>query len=154
MAFLSLDVSLKQMEWIVMTENDYEQLLGRAIKQLPEMVKSEGRFSVPEASLFYEGNRTIIRNWKEIEDTLRREGAHILKYLTRELATAGTITNLRATLQGKFPISQVNGVINRYAKDFVICSACKRPDTEMVRVDKLLILQCHACGAKHPLPSR
>ena len=104
------------------------------------MVKSEGRFSVPEASLLYEGNRTMIRNWKEIEDTLRREGAHILKYLTRELATAGTITNLRATLQGKFPTSQVNGVIIRYAKDFVICSACKRPDTEMVILYQILFV--------------
>jgi len=129
-------------------------LLERAIKQLPETVKSEGRFTVPKAQVFYEGNRTIIRNWKELEDTLRREGSYILKFLTHELATAGTITGLRAILQGKFPISQIDGTIERYAKDYVICSACKRPDTEIVRKDKLVLLVCHACGARHPLPSR
>ena len=74
--------------------------------------------------------------------------------MTRELATAGTITGTRATLQGKFPTNQINSIIEQYAKSFVICSACKRPDTEFSKKEKLLFLVCHACGAKHPLPSR
>jgi translation initiation factor 2 subunit 2 len=137
-----------------MLDSDYEKLLGRAIKQLPDTMKSEARFVIPSAQVFHEGNRTIIRNWKELEDTLRREGTHILKYLARELATAGNITGNRAFLQGKFPTSQINATIERYAKDFVICAACKRPDTEFTKRDKLLILVCHACGAKYPLPTR
>jgi len=138
-----------------MTDSDYEQLLDRAIKNLPETVKKTGnRFAIPQVKLFYEGNRTIIQNWKELEDTLRRDGSHILKVLTRELATAGTISGLRAFLQGKFPTSQIDRTIERYVKDYVVCPACKRPDTEIVKKDKLAFLVCHACGARQPLPSR
>ncbi|MFQ6122996.1 MAG: translation initiation factor IF-2 subunit beta [Candidatus Heimdallarchaeota archaeon] len=137
-----------------MNDSDYEQLLDRAIKSLPETVKKTGsRFTIPQINVFYEGNRTIIRNWKEIEDTLRRDGSHILKVLTRELATAGIISGLRAILQGKFPTSQIERTFERYVKDYVICSACKRPDTEIIKKEKLAFLVCHACGARHPLPS-
>ena len=137
-----------------MSDYDYEQLIDRAIKQLPETVKTEGRFAIPEMKVFYEGNRTILRNWKELEDTLRRDGSHIMKYVTRELATAGTITGMRAILQGKFPTAQIDRVIERYVKEYVICPACKRPDTEFVKKDKLVFMVCHACGARQPLPSR
>lgn len=144
-----------QKDWISMNDSDYEQLLDRAIKNLPETVKKTGsRFAIPQIKVFYEGNRTIIRNWKEIEDTLRRDGSHILKVLTRELATAGTISGSRAILQGKFPTSQIDKTIERYVNDYVICQACKRPDTEIVKKDKLVFLVCHACGARQPLPSR
>jgi translation initiation factor 2 subunit 2 len=46
----------------------------------------------------------------------------------------------------------MNQILEKYLKFFVLCSACKKPDTEIVVQNNVKILKCTACGAISPLP--
>jgi translation initiation factor 2 subunit 2 len=92
--------------------------------------------------------RTIISNFKEVADVLNRDPQHILKFLTREMATAATFNEYRAIFQGKFRRDSFERLLQRYMESFLICPVCKRPDTKIVKEKRLSFLVCNACGAK------
>ena len=133
--------------------NDYSELLDRAIDQLPKKVLETKRFQVPKAYSMIQGNRTIIQNFSEIADALNRDPQHILKFLLRELGTAGNLEGSRAIMQGKFTHYLINERIDDYINRFIMCHECNRPDTRIIREDRIFILKCEACGAKAPLKS-
>ena len=131
--------------------SDYDKLLDRAIDQLPQKVFETKRFTVPKAYSVIQGNRTIIQNFKEISEALNRDPQHVLKFLLRELGTAGNLEGSRAIMQGKFTHYLINDRIDDYVKRFIMCHECNRPDTKIVREDRVFLLKCEACGAKAPL---
>lgn len=131
--------------------SDYDKLLDRAIDQLPQKVFETKRFSVPKAYSVIQGNRTIIQNFKDITEALNRDPQHVLKFLLRELGTAGNLEGGRAIMQGKFTHYLINERIDDYVKRFIMCHECNRPDTKIVREDRVFLLKCEACGAKAPL---
>ncbi|HML04263.1 MAG TPA: translation initiation factor IF-2 subunit beta [Methanobacterium sp.] len=131
--------------------SDYDKLLDRAIDQLPQKVLETKRFNVPRAYSVIQGNRTIIQNFKEIAEALNRDPQHLLKFLLRELGTAGNLEGGRAIMQGKFTHYLINDRVDDYVKRFIMCHECNRPDTKIVREDRIFLLKCEACGAKAPL---
>jgi len=130
---------------------DYEALLERAKKKLPHTLESHDRFQVPDADVMIEGKTTVIRNFGDIVDVLRREPEHMLGYLLRELGTAGTMEGRRAVFKGKVTTAQVADRIKSYVDEYVLCSECNRPDTKIVKDDRVLILVCETCGAHRPV---
>lgn len=132
---------------------DYEELLKRAHSQLPPDVFERKRFEVPKPRSFTVGMKTIIHNFKEICEAFNRDPEHLLRYLSREMATAGTINGSRAIFQGKFPHDTLERLVQHYAVAFVICPVCKRPDTKIVREKRLSFMVCDACGAKSSVRS-
>src|SRR3989344_5377631 len=133
---------------------DYSTMLKEAKAKLPEIKVSKERFEVPTVKGHIEGNKTIITNFDKIVSALQREEAHLLKYLQRELATPATIDGPRLVLGRKLPSASLNQRIQQYAKDFVICSECGKPDTKLLREDRVLFLKCTACGAKEPIRAK
>ncbi len=133
---------------------DYQQLLKEAKAKLPEISVSKERFEVPQVTGHVEGNKTIISNFSIIVSTLQRDADHLLKYLQRELATPATIDGPRLVLGRKISSSSVNQKIQQYAKDFVVCKECGKPDTKLIREDRVLFLKCTACGAKEPVKAK
>jgi len=133
-------------------EYDYEELLKRARSQIPETASKRERLELPRLRHSIIGMRTIIYNLKEIADALNRDPQHLLKYLTREMATAATMQESRAIFQGKFSSETLGRLIQRYMENFVVCPVCKLPDTKIVREKRLLFLICEACGAKSSVP--
>lgn len=134
---------------------DYKELLKKAREQLPEStLKSAERFEMPTVKGHIQGNKTIITNFTQIAGDLHREPQHILKYLQRELATPAQIDGPRLVLGRKMSSSFINEKIEKYANDFVICQDCKKPDTKLMKENKVLSLKCMACGAKHPIKAK
>ena len=68
---------------------DYEKMLEKARKELPESVLKTERFEIPKVKGHIQGNRTIISNFNQIAKTLRREPEHLLKFVLKELAAPG-----------------------------------------------------------------
>ena len=130
---------------------DYELLLERAKKKLPTTLESHDRFQVPEADVMIEGKTTVIRNFGDIVDALRREPDHLLGYLLRELGTAGSMEGRRVVFKGKVAVAQVADRIKNYVDEYVLCSECSRPDTKIVKDGRILILVCETCGAHRPV---
>ena len=133
---------------------DYDSLLERAKKKLPVTLESHDRFQVPEPDVMIEGKTTVIRNFGDIVDTLRRDADHLLGYLLRELGTAGTLEGRRVVFKGKVGTVQVADRIKDYVDEYVLCSECNRPDTKIVKDGRVLILTCETCGAHRPVHVR
>lgn len=134
--------------------NDYLASLDRALKQLPEIKGSGERFVVPEPKLLTEGKTTVLENFAGIADKLNREPEHIFKFLLRELGTAGKIDGSRAIFQKRVTTDVISELVNAYVKEYVICSECGRPDTHLIKSERILTLRCDACGAHRPVTKR
>ncbi len=131
--------------------DDYEALLKRARDQIPPEVFDQPRFQLPQVDSFIQGSRTIIRNFKDITDTLRRDPKHLIRFLAQELATAGELQGAQAMFNGRFTSRALEDLVAKYTDEFVVCPVCQRPDTEIRREDRLLMLVCSACGGRTPL---
>ncbi len=133
---------------------DYKDLLERAQSQLPKKIESKERFEIPKAIGRIEGNKTIITNFLQIVKIIHRDSKQMLKYLQRELATPGSVDGQRLILGRKINSALINEKIVRYINDFVLCKDCKKPDTQLLKEERVLMLKCTACGAKHPVKAK
>lgn len=133
---------------------DYEALLNRAIANLPDMETTDVRFVIPEPRIMMEGKTTILDNFNNIADVINRAPDHLMKYLTREMGTAGKIDGTRAIFQGRFSKDMFKANIEAYVEEFVMCSECGRPDTQLIKMDRTMVLKCAACGAHRPVKKR
>lgn len=129
----------------------YEEMLNEGKKNLPEITEESKRFEIPKVEGHVEGNKTIITNFLQIADIFRRDPQHIIKYLQRELATPAYLDNRRLVLGRKIGSSVVNQRIEAYAKEFVLCKECGKPDTQIIKEERVAVLKCTACGAKHSI---
>jgi translation initiation factor 2 subunit 2 len=127
---------------------NYDELLKRACSQMPEVSLKRERLELPRLFIRIIGMRTIIHNFKEVANVLNRNPQHILKFLTREMATAATFHDSRAIFQGKFRRDSFERLLQRYMENFVRCPVCKRPDTKIVKEKRLAFIVCNACGAR------
>jgi translation initiation factor 2 subunit 2 len=130
--------------------DDYDSLLDRARSQIPEdaFKKSGERFQVPSVQLIVQGNRSLWQNFQDIINVLNRPGKEVLKFVSGQLGTAGSIEGGIAIFNGKFTPEGVSDLVDRYIDSYVTCPVCSRPDTEIVKEDKKYVLRCSACGAR------
>ncbi|TAJ45447.1 translation initiation factor IF-2 subunit beta [Methanofollis fontis] len=132
----------------------YEELLKKAYSNITEVSDTAERFHIPDAKIYLEGKTTVIDNFIDIAQYIRREPDHLMKYLVSELGTAGKIEGNRAVFNGKFEEASITSAIRKYVDDYVICSECGRPDTRLVKDGRVLILRCDACGGHRPVRKR
>ena len=135
-----------------MTET-YKKLLDDLYTKV-KVVQTTERFEVPKVTGHVEGNKTIVDNFQEICNILRRDCSHVAKFLSRELATQAIIDKGRIIFNRKLQSSRINEKIQAYVDEFVICKECKKPDTEFIKEDRLMFVHCLACGAKHPVRAK
>lgn len=133
---------------------DYEKLLERAMANLPEEVLKTARFETPKVVGHIQGQRTVISNIHQIATALNREIADLVKYLLRELATPGEIKQKGLILGRKISAGRVNEKIRQFTREFVLCKECGKPDTKVVRENRILFLRCLACGARNPISAK
>ncbi|MFH1447899.1 MAG: translation initiation factor IF-2 subunit beta [Candidatus Micrarchaeota archaeon] len=133
----------------------YEKLLDKAYALIPDNLIKEERFEVPVVSSFTQGNKTIIRNFDFIAETLRRDRADIIKFLSKELAVPASPEGKRLVLAGRFNEKMLNDRIMTFTKTYVLCKECKKPDTKLIDAGRgVKVLSCEACGAKSPVRIR
>ncbi len=134
--------------------DSYEKLLKEAFTKVKKTESTGERFAIPKVAGRFEGKKTIITNFKEIASYFRRSPEHFQKFLLKELATPGQIEGDRLALNLKVPSAKINQKVEEYAREFVICKQCGKPDTELERVDRITMLRCLACGAKQSVRSK
>ena len=130
-------------------------MLKNAREKLPKSVFEKERFELPRVLGHVQGNRTVLSNFLQIADSLRREPEHLLKYILKELATPGEIKKSGSVIVGaKVSASRINEKMRQYANEFVLCPECGKPDTKIEKEGNFHFLKCQACGARHPIKSR
>ena len=133
---------------------DYEAMLERGKSKLPEIAVSTERFTVPKITGHLEGNKTIVSNFQQIANTIRRTPEHLLKYISRETAAKGEIKRQLLVFNTKIPSSKLNEKIQQYVDSYVICRECGKPDTKLAKEGIITFMRCQACGAKHSINSK
>lgn len=131
--------------------DNYQDLLNEAYSKVKQVNTSSDRFEIPKIEGHFEGKKTILTNFTQIASHFRRDIEHFQKFLLKELAAAGQKEGERLILNITVPSAKINQKIEEYAKEFVICKECGKPDTEIIKSDRLAFLKCLACGAKHPI---
>lgn len=131
----------------------YETLLDEAYNKVKSTVGNGERFEIPQIEGHFQGKKTVLTNFVQIAQHLRRPIEQFQKYLLKELAASGNLEGDRLVLNKKVPSAKINPKIEQYAKDFVICRECGKPDTEIQKdpEHRMSYLHCLACGAKHPI---
>lgn len=132
----------------------YSELLKRARGKLPEVQIGSDRFQVPEPDIMVDGRTTVIRNLQEIAGVLRRDPAHVIGHLARELGCPGVLDLPRGVLKSKISKEAIAQRLREYTEKYVICSECKRPDTHLNKEGRVMMLICEACGAQRPVTER
>ena len=127
----------------------YEEMLDKLVEKVPKKTDAGERFVMPKSQTQPDGLKTIIVNFSEIATSLGREEPHLLKFLLKELATSGEIKNKRVSVIGRFNNFAVDKKMELYVNQYVICKECGRPDTHIVKEDRMNFLKCDACGAKY-----
>lgn len=133
--------------------SEYEKLLEEAFSKI-KRVETTDRFEIPEVESMIQGNKTLVFNFQQICSVLRRDPEHLAKFLSKELATQVIIEKERTIFNRKLTKEQIDSKIKSYAKEFVICPECKKPDTELIKEREFMFLHCLACGAKHSVRAK
>ena len=128
----------------------YEDLLESALEKMPKKTHEKDRFQVPEIIIEMQGNKTLIKNFSDIANALRRDPNHIARYLFKELATPGNIQGSALILSTKLSRESIQKKIESYITDYVYCKICGEPDTKFVKEGRITFIQCDACGARSP----
>ena len=133
---------------------EYEKLLKEGKSKLVNTAVTKERFDIPKVSGHIQGNKTIIVNFSGMCSLVRRPLEQLLKYLQRELATPADIKGGRLELGRKISSAIINEKIEKYCRDFVLCKECGKPDTQLLKENRVLFMKCTACGAKHPVKAK
>jgi len=133
---------------------EYEVMLERGKKNLPEVAAATERFNVPKVAGHLEGNKTVISNFFQIASIFNRSPEHLLKYVNRELAAKGELKRPLLVFNTKLPSFKINEKIQQYVDEFVICKECGKPDTKLYKEGIVTFMKCQACGARHSINSK
>lgn len=129
----------------------YEQTLKEAYSKIKNVSGHSERFEIPNVEGQVAGKNTIIFNIATIASSLRRPVEQIVKFLQKELAVSAKMDNGRLILNTRLNSAKVNEKIKLFAKYFVICDECGKPDTECITEKGVKFKHCLACGAKFPV---
>jgi translation initiation factor 2 subunit 2 len=127
---------------------EYETLLDEAYENV-EATEEAGRFEVLKVKGHHEGVRTVILNFAQILANIRRTPEHLLKFLSKELASQCEVRGDRLILSRKLASKDINDKIEKYVNRFVLCPKCSKPDTELSEEGGKTFLRCLACGEKY-----
>jgi translation initiation factor 2 subunit 2 len=134
--------------------HDYEKLLDRAYEDIPDNVKKMSRFEIPKVELRIEARNTYITNFNKIINTLNRDKKEFLGIFLKKAGTMGEIRGQQLFLKGPHKEEALNKLIEQYAKMYVLCKICNKPDTEIQREGKKVFLKCTACGAREEIKEK
>ncbi|SDM83708.1 translation initiation factor 2 subunit 2 [Halogranum gelatinilyticum] len=127
----------------------YEDQLDRAMEAAPDVEATDDRFEVPTPAVRPEGNVTIYENFQETLDRLDREDRQLLSFLQTDLGTSAQLDDRgRARLTGSFKQRRLADALDDYVDQYVLCSECGLPDTQLVSEKGATLLKCDACGAR------
>jgi translation initiation factor 2 subunit beta (aeIF-2b) len=137
---------------VAQTEEEYLKLLDRAFEEIPQKAKVVGNQVIPNLVIFNVGPNTVIKNFREYCDRIRREERLVMKYLLKELGAPGSVNESgQLVIQGKFSSSSINTLMDRFLKIYVRCSTCGSYDTVLKKEGKVWYVSCLACGAQTPV---
>ena len=138
----------------------YEELLNLVFMQIreknPDLAKGEKKKLTmrPPQVLRVGTKKTSFANFLEICKLLHRPQKHLQAFLLAELGTSGSVDqNNQLIIKGRFSQKQIETVLRRYIKEYVVCQTCRSPDTILQKDTRLFFLQCETCSSRRSVAS-
>ena len=80
---------------------------------------------------------------------MKRKPEHVMQFALSELGTTGSVSEARLIFKGSFQQRNLEALLSKYIKEYVLCHMCKSPDTTLTRdtMSRLYMLSCASCGA-------
>ena len=138
----------------------YDELLNLVFMQIreknPDLAKGEKKKLTmkPPQVLRVGTKKTSFANFLEICKSLHRPQKHLQAFLLAELGTSGSVDqNNQLIIKGRFSQKQIETVLRRYIKEYVVCQTCRSPDTILQKDTRLFFLQCETCSSRRSVAS-
>ena len=127
---------------------NYDLLLERAYMQLPQK-RSMRAYDIPSLEVEHVGDHTVVTNFRNICDRLRREPRIVMRFFLKELAMPGTIDERgNLIIYRRVSSHSLNTLYQKFLAAYVRCPTCGSFDTELIRKGKIWYIKCLACGAE------
>ena len=132
----------------------YKEMLEEAYEKLKNktaITTSREVLDIPLPRISYQKNWTIILNAREYSNVFNRDLSLIAKFLQIEFNAPTKVEGNSIVILKKVSMESLKSKMERFAKEFVICPVCKKPDTVLEKRDRILFIKCMACGAESPV---
>ncbi len=127
---------------------NYEYLLERGFSKLPTK-RSLRAYDIPSLDIEHIGDQTVIKNFKDVCERLRRDPRIVMRFLLKELAMPGAVDERGVmVIYRRVSPHTVNALYNKFLEAYVKCPTCGSYDTELIRHGKVWYIKCLACGAE------
>lgn len=113
--------------------------------KMPRLVgKIEGRGN---------GIKTVVVNCSDIALSLHRMPAEVTKFFGCELGAQSKYDpeSERSVVNGAFDNNTMQQHLSKYIENFVLCPACRLPETKYKFRNQCIYHRCLACGAEEPV---
>lgn len=133
------------------SEKIYDMLLKRIYNSLE---KSESKISLSKPIVFIEGvKKTNWNNFNEICNQINRKIDHVYTYFTIELNCKGSINgDNNLILIGRYRTIDIEKILTSYIKEYVKCRACNSLNTDFIKENRLLFINCKICESRRSIP--
>lgn len=126
---------------------DYEGLLKRFYSLVPSKISSRA-YDIPLPEVEYVGNHTVIKNFSQICERLRRDPRVAMRYFLKELGKPGGLDDKNnLIIYSPIKAQSIRDLYSKFLKMYVVCPTCGSYDTELGREGKVFYIKCLACGA-------
>lgn len=97
-----------------------------------------------------EGSRTVIKDWSKFINCINREQLHLQNFISRELASVISYNSEKDNLyiKGRFSINEIEIILKKYIKLYIICSSCKSLNTNFNKKGRTMMIKCNKCGCE------
>merc|ERR1712194_127470 len=135
---------------------EYTDLLDRLFDTIEQKTGAFGmkdKFTLkPPQVARYSAKKTSWANFLDVCEALNRPQEHLKEYTQTELGCDGTSAgerNEQFILKGKFYPRNVESLLRKYIREYVLCTMCRSSDTLMDKdpSTRLYFVNCTRCGA-------
>lgn len=137
-------------------EYSYTELLDRVYKLLRDKNPNHGvgraRSRMRPPQMVRVGTRkSMWSNYANNCQTMHRQPEHVMSYVLAELGTEGSIDgNTRLVMKGRYTPKQIESLLKKYLREYVVCKMCRLPDTTLARDSRtrMYFLECENCKSR------
>ena len=129
---------------------DVDYLLERLYFKLGSVSKSKIVLARPDVTVVNKKSNFI--NFRLVCKQLSREELDVQKYFEKESSMSVSISGEGVlVIHGIFRGPKIEQLLRNYITEFVQCSMCKSLETNLIKKNKLTILNCTKCHADRAL---
>lgn len=115
------------------------------------------RYQMPRLQTKIEGRgngiKTVVVNMNEVAQALHRDPAEVTKFFGTELGAQTTYNaeTAKSVVNGAHQVGDMQNHLSRYIEAFVLCNACRLPETQYKMKSGIIHQKCAACGTSEPV---